>query len=163
MRAGRALAGLYAGSLLCDFAVPPGARRLAHVPDAGDGFLKQSLPQPRLPCEVGRVQFWQALGSPRGVLAWEKRHLARALAATGSGLGALRGITVEWQDSYDLPAVPARPSPSGQIESRTMTVSAVDAGNGRADLEVLVSVGWIPPRPAAGVVPAARAGRDHRR
>jgi hypothetical protein len=156
--AGRALASLYAGSLACDFAVPPGARRLAHVPDAGDGFLKQSLPQPGLPYEADRVQFWQVPGSPQGVLAWEKRHLSRALAASGSGLGSLRGITVEWQDSYDLPAVPARPSPSGQIDSRTMTVFAVDAGNGRADIEVLVSVGWIPPRPAAEVVPpAARA------
>jgi len=153
--AGRALASLYAGSLMCDFAVPPGARRLARVPDAGDGFLKQSLPQPGLPCEVDRVQFWQAQGSPAGVLAWEKRHLPRGLAASGSGLGSLRGITVEWQDSYDLPAVPGQPSPGGQIASRAMTVLAVDAGNGRADIEVLVSVGWIPPRPAAEVVPAA--------
>jgi hypothetical protein len=155
MAAGRALASLYAGSLLCDFAVPPGARRLAHVPDAGDGFLKQSLPQPGLPYEVDRVQFWQVPGSPQGVLAWEKRHLPSALAADGSGLGSLRGITVEWQDSYDLPEVPGHASPSGQIDSRTMTVSAAGAGNGRTDIEVLVSVGWIPPRPAAEVVPPA--------
>jgi hypothetical protein len=152
---GRALASLYAGSLGCDFAVPPGARRLAHVPDAGDGFLKQSLPQPGLPYEVDRVQFWQAPGSPQGVLAWEKRHLPQALAPSGSGLGSLRGVTVEWQDSYGLPAVPGQAPRNGQIDSRTMTTFAVDAGNGRADIEVLVSVGWIPPRPAAEVVPPA--------
>lgn len=106
-----ALASLYAGSLLCDFAVPPGARRLAHVPDAGDGFLKQPLPQPGFLYEVGRVQSWQVPGSPQGVLAWEIRHLPHALAA--------------------------------------------GAGNGRTDMEVMVSVGWIPPRPAAEVVPPA--------
>lgn len=155
MPVGRELASLYAGSLLCDFAVPRGARRLAHVPDAGDGSLKQSLPQPGLPYEVDRVQFWQVPGSPQGILAWEQRHLPPALAASGSGLGSQRGMTVEWQDSYDLPAVPGQPSPSGQIDSRTMTVFAVDAGNGRADIEVLVSVGWIPPRSAAEVVPPA--------
>ena len=153
MPVGRALASLYAGSLACDFAVPPGARRLARVPDAGDGFLKQSLPPPGLPYEVDRVEFWQVPGSPQGVLAWEKRHVPHALAASGSGLGSLRGVILDWQDSYDLPAVPGQASPSGQIDSRTMTVSAVGAGNGRADIEVVVVVGWIPPRPAAEVVP----------
>jgi hypothetical protein len=157
MPVGRALASLYAGSLVCDFAVPPGARRLVHVPDAGDGFLTQSLPRPGLD-EVDRVQLWQVPGSPRSVLAWEERRLRHALAASGSGSGGARGVTVEWQDSYDLPAVPGQPSPSGQIDSRTMTVYAVDAGSGRADIEVVASVSWIPPRPAADVVPpGARA------
>jgi hypothetical protein len=51
--------------------------------------------------------------------------------------------------------MPGHASPSGQIDSRTMTVSAAGAGNGRTDLEVLVLVSWIPPRPAAEVVPPA--------
>jgi len=36
-----------------------------------------------------------------------------------------------------------------------MAVFAVGAGNGRADIEVLVLAGWIPPRPAAEMVPPA--------
>jgi hypothetical protein len=153
---GRALASRYAGSLACDFVVPPGARRLAHAPDAGYGTLKQSAPLPGVE-EVDRVQYWQVPGSPQGILAWEKRHLPRALAAgaSGGGYGSRRGVIFEWDDSYDLPPVPAQPSPSGQIDSRTMTISAVRAGNGRADIEVLVSVGWTGPRPAAEVVPPA--------
>jgi hypothetical protein len=153
---GRALASLYAGSLACDFAVPPGARRLAHAPDAGDGALQESAPLPGIE-EVDRVQYWQAPGSPQGILAWEKRHLPRALAATasGPGYGGRWGVTFLWVYIYDLPAVPARPSPGGQIDSRTMTISAVSAGNGRADIEVQVSVGWTGPRPAAEVVPPA--------
>lgn len=158
MPVGRALASLYAGSLQCEFAVPPGARRLAHVPDAGDGFLKQSLPQPGLPYQVNRVRFWQVPGSPVGVLSWEKRHLPHALTAGGTGLGSMRGVTVEWDASYGLPAVHGQSPRGGQIGPRTMTIYAVDAGNGRADIEMQVSVGWIPPRPAADVVPpAARA------
>src|SRR5580692_3182423 len=62
---GRALASLYAGSLACDFVVPPGARRLAHAPDAGDGALQESAPLPGIE-EVDRVQYWQAPGSPQG-------------------------------------------------------------------------------------------------
>jgi hypothetical protein len=54
--------------------------------------------------------------------------------------------------------VPVQPSPGGQINPRIMTVYAVNAGNGRADIEVLVSVSWIPPRPAGTAIPpAARA------
>jgi hypothetical protein len=153
---GRALASLYAGSLACDFVVPPGARRLAHAPDARYGTLQQSAPLPGVQ-EVDRVQYWQVPGSPQGILAWEKRHLPHALAATssGPGYGSRRGIPVLWVDIYDLPAVPAKPSPGGQIDSRTMTITAVSAGNGRADIEVQVSVGWTGPRPAAEVVPPA--------
>jgi len=153
---GRALASLYAGSLACEFVVPPGARRLAHVPAAGYGSLQPSAPLPGSQ-EVDRVQYWQVPGTPRGVLAWEKRHLPGALAASGAGLGyaSRGGITFLWESDYDLPAVPAQASPSGQIYARTMRISAVSAGSGRADIAVQVSVGWIGPRPAAEVVPPA--------
>jgi hypothetical protein len=156
MPVGRALASLYAGSLACEFAVPPGARRLAHAPDAPSGTLEPSAPLPGAE-EVDRVQYWQVPGSPQGFLAWEKRHLPHALAASasGPGYGSRGGIAFEWVYMYDLPAVPARPSPGGEIYPRTMTISAVSAGNGRADIEVQVSVGWIGPRPAAEVVPPA--------
>lgn len=153
MQIGRALANLYAGSLLCRFVVPPGARRLARVPDAGHGSLEQSLPQTGLDYEVSRAQFWQVPGNPQGVLTWEKLHLPHALAYTGSGFGSLRETKIEWQDDYSLPAVPSQPSVSGQISSRTMSLFAVDAGNGRTDIEVAVSVDWIPPRRASDVVP----------
>jgi hypothetical protein len=143
---------------MCDFAVPPGGRRLARAPDAGHGVLEQSLPPTGNPDEVGRAEFWQVPGSPQAALAWEKRQAPPALTYTGSGSGSLRGTTTEWEDDYSLPAVPARPSVNGQISSRTMSLFAVDAGNGRADIEVEVSVEWIPPRPASEAVPqAARA------
>jgi len=153
---GRALASLYAGSLACDFAVPAGARRLAHAPDAGYGTLKQSAPPPGAQ-EVDLVRYWQVPGSPQGFLAWEKHHLPRALAASasGQGYGSRWGVVFERDDTYTLPPVPVHPSPHGQIESRTMTISAVSAGNGRADIEVAVSVDWIGPRPAAEAVPPA--------
>jgi hypothetical protein len=154
---GRALASLYADSLACEFVAPPGAGRLAHAPDAGYGTLQQSSPIPGAE-EVDRVQYWQVPGSPQGFLAWEKRHLPGALAASSrgaSGYASRQGITFEWIDIYDLPSVPVQPSPSGQINSRMMTISAVSAGNGRADIEVQVSVDWIEPRPAAEVVPPA--------
>lgn len=153
MPVGRALANLYAGSLLCEFAVPPGARRLASAPTAGHGSLEQSLPQNAIPDQVSRAEFWQVPGRPQGVLAWEKRQMPHALAYNGSGFGSLRGVTIEWQDDYTLPAVPAQPSVSGQISSRTMSLFAVDAGNGRTDIEVVVSAEWIPPRPASEVIP----------
>jgi len=158
MPVGRSLAILYAGSLLCEFAVPPGARRLARAPDAGHGSLEPSLPQTGNPDEVDRAEFWQVPGDPQGVLAWEKRHMPHTLAYTGSGSGSLRGATIEWEDDYALPAVPAQPSVTGQVSSRTMSLFAVDAGNGRTDIEVEVSVGWIQPRAASEVVPqTARA------
>jgi hypothetical protein len=150
---GRALANLYAGSLLCEFAVPPRARRLASAPDAGHGFLDQSLPQTGIPDQVSRAEFWQVPGSPQDVLAWEKRQMPHALADNGPGSGSLRGVAIEWQADYTLPAVPAQPSVSGQISSRTMSLFAVKAGNGRTDIEVVASVEWIPPRAASEVVP----------
>jgi hypothetical protein len=153
MRVGRPLADLYAGSLLCEFAVPQGARRLAIAPDTAHGVLTQSLPQALLADEVDRAQFWQIPGNPQGVLAWEKLHLPRSLAYTGSGSGSLAGTTIEWQDDYSLPAVPQQPLVNGQIDSRTMSLFAVDAGNGQTYLEVAVSVDWIPPRPASEVIP----------
>jgi hypothetical protein len=94
MPVGRSLANLYAGSLLCDFAVPPGARRLARAPDAGHGSLDQSVPPTGIPDQVDRTEFWQVPGNPQGVLAWEKRHMPHALAFTGSGSGSLRGATI---------------------------------------------------------------------
>jgi len=153
---GRALASLYAGSLACEFVVPPGAHRLAHAPQAGSGSLQPSPPLPGFQ-EVDRVQYWQVPGTPRGVLAWEKRHLPSALAASGSGLGygSRGGITFLWEADYDLPEVPAQASPSGQIYERRMTISAVSAGSGLTDIAVHVSVDWIGPRPAAEVVPPA--------
>ncbi len=158
IQVGRTLAELYAGSLLCEFAVPRDARRLAGAPDAAHGLLKQSLPPAGLADEVDRAQFWQVPGNPQGVLAWQKLHLPRSLAYTGSGSGSLAGTTIEWQDDYSLPAVPEQPSASGQVNSRTMTLFAVDAGSGRTYLEVVVSVEWIPPRSPSEVVPqAARA------
>ena len=153
MPVGPTLANLYAGSLLCEFVVPPGARRLASAPDAGHGSLEQSLAPSGIPDQVGRVEFWQVPGNPQAVLAWERRQLPHALAYYGSGSGSLRGVTIEWQDDYALPAVPAQPSVSGQINSRTMTLFAVDAGNGRTDIEVVVSVQWIPARPSSEAVP----------
>jgi hypothetical protein len=150
---GRALANLYAGSLLCEFAVPAGARRLARVPDAGYGFLEQSLPPTGLANEVSRTQFWQVPGNPQGVLSWERRHLPHTLTHTGSGSGSLKGSEIDWQDDYSLPAVPGQASVSGQISSRTMSLFAVDAGNGRTDIEVAVSVDWTPPRPAFELIP----------
>jgi len=153
---GRALASLYAGSLACEFVVPSGARRLAHAPAAGYGSLRPSPPLPGSQ-QVDRVQYWQVPGSPQGFLAWEKRHLPRALAASGSGMGSASrgGITFNWETDYGLPAVPAQPTLGGQIYLRTMTISAVRAGTGRADIAVQVSVGWIGPRSAAEVVPSA--------
>jgi hypothetical protein len=107
---------------------------------------------------VGRAEFWQVPGNPQGVLAWEKRHMPHALTYTGSGSGSLRGATIAWDDDYALPAVPAEPAVSGQINSRTMSLFTVDAGNGRTDIEAEASVEWIPPRPASEVVPqTARA------
>jgi hypothetical protein len=153
MPVGRALANLYAGSLLCQFAVPAGARRLASAPNAGNGSLDQSLPPTGIPDQVSRAEFWQVPGNPEGVLAWERRQVPRALAYNGSGSGSRRGVTIEWQDDYTLPPVPAQPSVSGQFNSRAMSLFAVEAGNGRTDIEVVVSVQWIPPRAASEVVP----------
>ncbi|MGH3149242.1 MAG: hypothetical protein ACRDOB_00720 [Streptosporangiaceae bacterium] len=138
--------------MLCEFAVPPGARRLAHIPDVL-GDTPEPLPGPA--DQVERVQFWQVPGSPLDVLAWEKLHVRQALAFLGRGYGSRGATPVEWDDGYDLPAVPGQASPSGQIDSRTMTVSAARAEKGRTDLEVLVLVSWIPPRPAAEGVPSA--------
>ena len=107
-RAGSAILAA-ARSLACEFVVPPGARRLAHAPDAGYGSLKPSPPLPGAE-EVDRVQYWQVPGSPQGFLTWEKRHLPRALAASGPGAcpadgGAMLVLTFRAQPGGPVLAV----------------------------------------------------------
>ena len=137
-----------ATAILASFAAPPGASRLSGAPSAGQGALKKPFQQPADPDLVDDVSWWEAPSQPRQVLAWEKAHLSHRFSADESG-SEQDGHATVWGDGFTLPPV------TGVLDSRTLLVEAVAAGDGTTALRVDAQVTWIPARPATEVVPSA--------
>jgi hypothetical protein len=135
-----------AAAILASFAVPPGARRLSGAPE---DVLKHPPSTPDTPDLVDDASWWQAPGAPQAVLAWERAHLPRRLAAAGNGTLYGPGTTAAWSDSFSLPAVP------GVLNSRQLLVEATAAGGGQTALRVDAQVIWLPAKPASERIPSA--------
>ncbi|MBO0803201.1 MAG: hypothetical protein J2P25_09025, partial [Nocardiopsaceae bacterium] len=153
------------------FVPPPGAKRLSAAPGADGGVLHRPAGIPRTPDVVDDASWWHVPQSPKAVLAWEKAHLPKRFKPTGSGTmgnttggrtnggpggttnvtpGGADGISPSmWYDQYSLPPV------VGALTQRQLTVEAVNAGHGQADLRVDAQDIWLPAKPASERVPSA--------
>lgn len=137
-----------AAAILRSFAVPPGARRLAHAPRVVDNVLSIPGSVPGAVDLVDDASWWQAPGLPPAVLGWERAHLPGRFAPAGSGAGTYPG-GASWTDTFSLPAVP------GVLVLRELQVEVVSAGHGQTAIRVDAQVAWQPPRPASSLVPSA--------
>jgi hypothetical protein len=128
-----------AAAILNAFAVPPGARRLPHAPDA----LKAPITTVVSTALVDDVSFWRAPGQPQAVLAWEQAHLPRRFTPGDEDFGP-----PSWDRTFSLSLLP------GVLTARDLVVEVTAAGTGQTAIRVDAQVSWQPPRPASELVPS---------
>jgi hypothetical protein len=138
-----------AAAILASFVPPPGARRLATAPSAGQGALRQASQTPGAFHLLDKVSWWLAPGQPQHVLAWEQAHLPHQFASAGTSSAGDHGTIYMWGAQFSLPPVP------NLLPERYLLVEVVSAGGGKTAIRVDSQVIWLPVKPASERVPSS--------
>jgi hypothetical protein len=127
-----------ARAMLADFAVPPGATRLARKPALpGDSPTMGVVST----AQADVTGYWRVTGDARSLLAWERAHISGSFSAQDVIIGP-----PSWNTVYSLPAVP------GVLSKREMNVQVYDVGGGQAVIMAEAIAVWEPPRAAGEVI-----------
>ena len=135
----RAEAG--AKAILGQFVPPPGAVRLTKRPALPSGSPVMDLTSAT---QADATGYWRVDGSATALLAWEKAHISRSFSRQDVIIGP-----PSWNTVYSLPPVP------GVLPTREMNVQFYDTGGGKTVIMAEALVSWVPPRPAAEVIPGS--------
>ena len=129
-----------AQDILAQFVPPPGAVLLATKPTLPGGSPGASL---IYTTTVHDVRYWRVRGNPATLLAWEKGQMPRTFAQQDVIMGPS-----SWNTFYTLPPVPR------WFAARELNAQFYDVGGGETAIMADAMVAWVPPRPAAEVIPA---------
>lgn len=135
--------------ILASFVPPPGSKRLSRPPAGVHGALSQPATRPFTPNLVDDWSLWQVPGPPSAVLRYEKAHLPARFQFQGEGTSGGPGYQVS---EYDFTVR----SGLGPGETGELQVDSVASRSGQAYARVDAQVTWLPARPAASLLPAAR-------
>ena len=138
----KAAAQLQARVLLCDFAVPDGARQLDKAPAVFGGARNPGVSED----DVELDEWWLAPAMPTAVLAWEGQHVQGDLKPSGSDETA-SGSEPVWNHYFSPHADPS------WIYSQSLSLTVTADGKDTA-VEVSADVTWASVRPASENVPA---------
>jgi hypothetical protein len=138
----KAAAQLQARVLLCDFAVPDGARQLNKAPAVLGGALNPGVSGD----DVELDEWWLAPGMPTAVLAWERQHVHGDLKPSGWDETS-SGDEPVWNYYFSPHADPS------WIYSQSLSLTATPDGKDTA-VGVSAGVTWASARPASQNVPA---------
>jgi hypothetical protein len=140
--------------IVASFAPPPGWTRLSHAPSGVHGALSH---QPVTMSDdpgadvVDDSSLWQVLGPPSGVFSYERAHLPARFQSQGRGVGYLGG------PGFQLTYVDFTvQSGLGPGETAALLVGAIVSTSGQTYVRADAQVTWLPSRPAATFLPAAR-------
>jgi hypothetical protein len=133
-----------ARAILASFAPPPGAVRLARRPQLPGGWGSYPVLGLNSATQADAVGYWRGAGRPVTLLTWEKAHISGRY----SRLDVIVGPP-SWGTVYSLPAVP------GVLAQRELNVQAYQAGGGMTVIKAEAMVSWVPPRPAAEMIPSS--------
>ncbi len=128
-----------AKAMLADFAVPPGATRLAEKPALPSGSPGMGIVSTT---QADATGYWRVTGNAQSLLAWERAHISKSFSAQNVIIGP-----PSWDTVYSLPAVP------GVLSDRELNVQVYDVGGGQTVIMAAAMAAWEPPRPAGEVIP----------
>ena len=131
-----------AASIVASFVPPKDAVLLDSPPS---GLIQATVPGS--PDLAVRTAYWQASGSPKDVLTWEKEHLPSRFTWSGSGTSSGNG-PAKAQESFTLPAA------TGALPAPTLEITAAEEGSHTA-IRVDAQVPWLPSRPSSERIPAS--------
>ncbi|HEX4831761.1 MAG TPA: hypothetical protein VH478_11785 [Trebonia sp.] len=146
-----------ARTLLAEFAVPPGATRLAGEP-AGDQHELQNVAGLLSGAMVRDTSWWVEPSPAVGVLDWEKAHVPAQLKPSFGGFsGRGPSTTRPGPGATATQAFDARlgSQVSATLVKEYLVVSVTGLPGGRTGIRVDSDVSYQPTRPATEVVPPA--------
>jgi uncharacterized protein YceK len=135
------LAADEAAAILAQFVPPPGAVRLKEQPTLPGGSPRMGVVYTTVADATG---YWRVRGDATALLAWEKAHMPKSFSRQDVIIGP-----PSWNTVYTLPPVP------GKFAVRELNAQFYAVGGGETVIMADAMVAWVPPRPAAEMVPSS--------